>query len=118
MRFKEFLLNEAPPAPGGIGAPGVLPPGGPPGMGGPPGLGGPPGIGASPMGGPPGLGGPPGMGGPPMGGDPSQQQSQQKALQIKPADVWDTLEGLLGIDSKTPAKQDQPQQQSPQHLAS
>lgn len=92
---KRFLTEE------GIGAPGALPPGGPPGGAAPP-MGGPPG-GGPPMGGPPGggLGGPPGggLGGPPGGGAPGGGDlSGKKPLELKPLNVWQVLEKILGID--------------------
>jgi hypothetical protein len=111
---KRFLIEQ------GIGAPGAIP-GGPPGGGGPPPMGGGPMGGPPPMGGgmggpPPGLGGPPG--GPPMGGGgPGGDMSGKKPLELKPLDVWEVLERLLGLDKEeTPKKPPQPKQN--QHLQS
>lgn len=114
--FREFVekrfLIEA-----GIGAPGALPPG----PGGPPGGGMPPPPPGGGMGGPPGgLGGPPpGIGGPPGGGmgGPGGDMTGKKPLELKPLNVWEVLEKILGVDEEEPSppkEKTQPKQM--QHL--
>jgi hypothetical protein len=87
LESKFFLEVGEPPAPGGgIGAPGALPPGGPP-MGG--GMGAPPPMGGGMGGGmPPPMGG--GMGAPPGGG------AGEAPNKLKAYNVWDVLERVLG----------------------
>ena len=92
MRFKKYILSEAPDLMGG----------GPPPMGGPM-DGAPPMDGGPPMGGmggaPPMGGGPMGGGAPPMGGPPPMGGGAAAAPEPQPipqhADVWDVLSSLL-----------------------
>lgn len=104
----------------GIGAPGTLPPGGPGGAA--PGLppGGPIGGGAPPPMGGIGGGAPPGLGGPPMGGmgAPGGDMTGKKPLELKPLNVWEVLEKILGIDDaeEEDAHKEKPQPKELKHL--
>lgn len=122
--FREYILTEVDAAPpptgappggdpglGGLGVPGT-PPGGPGAI--PGGLGGPSlgGLGGPGLGGLGGPGGMPGMPGAPPGGMPMGAMPPPK--QIKPLDVWDILEKILGNKPIEDEKEEKTGSASPQ----